>query len=59
MTIFSPDHNRKDLEKFPEHIQKDFTSHFVKGIMQAIEIAISEVVAELRKKSGKKVKKSK
>jgi len=59
MTIFSPDHNRKDLEEFPGHVQKDLTFHFVKEIMQAIEITISEIVAELRKKSGKKVKKSK
>ncbi len=58
-TIILPDHNRKDLEEIPEHIQKDLTIHFVKEIMQVIEIAIPEVVAELRKKSGKQVKKSK
>lgn len=57
--IILPDHNRKDLEEIPDHIKKDLTFHFAKEIMQVIEVAIPEVVADLKKKARKNAAKSK
>ena len=39
-TIILPDHNRKALEEIPDHIKKDLSFHFVKEIMDVIDIAI-------------------
>ncbi|NOZ74521.1 MAG: endopeptidase La [FCB group bacterium] len=57
--IILPDHNRKDLEEIPDHIKKDLTFHFAKEIMQVIEVAIPEVVSDLKKKTRKKAVKRK
>ena len=52
-TIILPNHNKKDLEEIPEHIKKDLSFHFVKEIMDVIDIAIPEVNGKKKKKSTK------
>ena len=50
-TIILPDHNRKDLEEIPEHIKKDLTFHFVKEIMDVIDVAIPDMKGRKERKS--------
>ena len=50
-TIILPDHNRKDLEEIPEHIKKDLSFHFVKEIMDVIDVAIPDLKGKKEKKS--------
>ena len=50
-TIILPDHNRKDLEEIPEHIKKDLTFHFVKEIMDVIDVAIPDMKGKKERKS--------
>ena len=50
-TIILPDHNRKDLEEIPEHIKKDLTFHFVKEIMDVIDVAIPDLKGKKERKS--------
>jgi len=58
-TVILPSHNEKDLEEIPEHIKKDLTFHFVKEIMDVIDIAVPEVNGKKKKISTKSKAKKK
>ena len=49
-TIILPDHNRKALEEIPDHIKKDLSFHFVKEIMDVIDIAIPGINKKQKQK---------
>ena len=49
-TIILPDHNRKPLEEIPDHIKKDLSFHFVKEIMDVIDIAIPGINKKQKQK---------
>ena len=49
-TIILPDHNRKALEEIPDHIKKDLSFHFVKEIMEVIDIAIPGINKKQKQK---------
>ena len=55
-TIILPDHNRKDLEEIPDHIKKDLSFHFVKEIMDVIDVAIPDLKGKKQKKTSTKPK---
>jgi ATP-dependent Lon protease len=55
-TIILPDHNRKDLEEIPDHIKKDLSFHFVKEIMDVIDVAIPDLKGKKQKNTSAKPK---
>ena len=55
-TIILPNHNKKDLEEIPGHIKKDLSFHFVKEIMDVIDVAIPDLKGKKQKKTSTKPK---
>ena len=55
-TIILPNHNKKDLEEIPDHIKKDLSFHFVKEIMDVIDVAIPGLKGKKQKKISNKPK---
>jgi len=55
-TIILPDHNRKDLEEIPDHIKKDLSFHFVKEIMDVLDVAIPDLKGKKQKRISTKPK---
>ena len=55
-TIILPNHNKKDLEEIPDHIKKDLSFHFVKEIMDVIDVAIPDLKGKKQKKTSTKPK---